>query len=193
MSARKSNTGNIWDPLLTRNKITLPSCSLFKSDRNCWTRMLGTTRGCVKFTYVSQPWLLREWLIFSFSFSIILLVQHQMIVSISWTKGWRPDILSDSWGKGRSRTSILSISLNMMGLLLCFWDRILATSCLPNSLQRQLFQRVLPKNFPFPGWFPFENFRELPVSEYLCEAQQWLPTAFKLLKWRLQKCVVTAH
>lgn len=87
MSAWESNIGNIWDPLSTRNQITLPSrCSLFESDRNCWARMLGATRRCVKFTYVSQPWLLREWQIFSFNFSMILLVQRQMILSIAMDK-----------------------------------------------------------------------------------------------------------
>lgn len=86
-SSWKSNIGNIWDLLSSRSKITLPSrCFLFESDRNCWARVLGTTRGCVKFTYVSQPWLLREWQIFSFNFSMILLVHHQMIFSIAMDK-----------------------------------------------------------------------------------------------------------
>lgn len=165
VSARKSSTGNIWDPLLTRNKITLPSsCSLFKSDRNCWTRMLGTTRGCVKFTYVSQPWLLREWLIFSFNFSMILLVQHQMILCIAidkrletWYSLWQP---RDSRLKNFNPVHFPKYD----GAIALFLGQDISHKLSPKQPPETALPEVLPKNFPFPGWFPFENFRDLPVS-----------------------------
>lgn len=55
-----------------------------------------------------------------------------------WTKGWRPDILSKSWGKAGSRTSFLSVSQNMMETLLG----------LPLFLGQDISHKLSPKQPP---------------------------------------------
>lgn len=197
MLSWKSNTGNIWDPLSTRSKISLPSrCSLFDSDRNSWARMLGITRGMCKI-YICEPALAIERMTDLF---IQLLYDFTGAASLlPWTKGWRPDIISERWGKADARTSVLSISLNMTEILLWFWDRILTRSCLPSNFQRQLFQRALPKPLPFSSVVPFLKLQGtasllLCVAQQLCSLQlNWLSENYRSVWLQLIRgeCIFT--